>query len=262
MKRATSLIQKDSSLDILFRVFNRGAIVFCWISILLDIFFVILTNKIVLGVAFSFITPARYFLFDIENSKLLKRPPSLDRSIPLDIFISYWNKSFPIPQGDFFADVVGIVLAACRAFINGYALLYFDTFTFFFKVKNDQFGNPLQIVKEVVIKDDKSELKDYIKEQNEFVNETIINLERHNRFSDIDIWTFEIKRYINEPETSFFKAQEVNTYLYDDFYELDWPAYLKAHPGEKKIYINLKRKNRYVSTTNSKINSRIVDYNK
>jgi hypothetical protein len=248
LPRKSSLAVRDNGTFKLFKLLNKITILLCWGAVFLDAFFIILTNKIGLGIIFAFFTPIRYFLFDIENSKLTKRPPQLDRTIPLTIFINYWNKVYPIPQGDFFADVVGFFLASIRVFINGYALLYFDTFTFFFKVKNDSYGNPLD---EENIKlsqnDNMQKIKEMLSEkENEKVTEDIEDIVNnrkhiHHLNKDLDAWTFPIKRYIDKPSSSYFRTQEIGTNLLDDRFMLDLEKYLTDFPEKRKYYYSRKQ---------------------
>ena len=130
------LYSDDSKLTVVFRWLNRIAALSCWVALILDIVFIMKTGNFGLGIVFGMYTPIRYFLFDIAPEKNQRRPPSLDRSIPLTIFVRYLRIVFPIPQGNMLATIAGFILACGRAAINGYALLFFDTFTFFFEVRD------------------------------------------------------------------------------------------------------------------------------
>ena len=239
MDRPTSVSRRDSSLDHLVKLVNQIAVLACWASVAFAIFYIIVSNNLVIGILLAFITPVRYFLFDVENSKITKRPPSLDRTIPLTIFVNYWNKSFPVPQGNIMADIAGFFLASIRAFINGYGLLYFDTFTFFFKDHND-----------VLLEDDEvflhsnSKLEELRKEIDAATGErdkqrleaALSNWRKSKYSSDLDAWNFPIRRYMTEPTDSYFKAQEMGANLLDDRFMLDLRKFIEAHPEEAKKY--------------------------
>lgn len=239
MNRASSVSRRDSSLDHLVKLANQITVLACWTSVIFAIFYIIVTNNLVIGIALAFITPVRYFLFDIENSKITKRPPSLDRTIPLTIFVNYWNKTFPIPQGNIIADLVGFLLASIRAFLNGFGLLYFDTFTFFFKERSS-----LTLDDDEVFLHSNKKLEKLRLELDEADNEedkarleeALSNWRKSKYSSDLDIWNFPIKRYMTTPRDAYFKAQEIGANLLDDRFMLDLNKYLEAHPEEKSKY--------------------------
>ncbi|MBC6356691.1 hypothetical protein ERK19_04915 [Lactobacillus helsingborgensis] len=216
MKR-NQLYLKDTLFSFIVRWVNRITTMSCWLSIVLDISYFARSNNLDLTILFSLYTPLRYFLFDITHEKMQKRPPSLDRIIPLTIFVRYLKLKFPIPQGNFLASLVGLFLACSRAIVNGYALLLFDTFTFFYQIKNDSFGNSL-------------DCKDTIKERFKFVENgrkvdlsdidenTIahlkISLEQTRNYDYLNIWDFPIQRYLNHL-TFYFENNEVGNAVID-----------------------------------------------
>lgn len=216
MKR-NQLYLKDTLFSFIVRWVNRITTMSCWLAVVLDISYFARSNNLGLTILFSLYTPLRYFLFDITREKMQKRPSSLDRIIPLTIFVRYLKLKFPIPQGNFLASLVGLFLACCRAMVNGYALLLFDTFTFFYQIKNDSFGNSL-------------DCKDTIKEGFEFVEndrkidlsdmdeKTIAHLkiswEQTRNYDYLNIWDFPIQRYLNHP-TFYFKNNEVGNTVID-----------------------------------------------
>ena len=244
MNRATSVSRRDSSLDHLVKLVNQIAVLACWASVIFSIFYIIVTNNLVIGIVLAFITPVRYFLFDIENSKLTKRPPSLDRSIPLTIFVNYWNKTFPIPQGNIIADLVGFLLASLRAFFNGFGLLYFDTFTFFFKEResilldeDEVFLHSNKKLEELRLELDEASSE----EDKARLEEALSNWRKSKYSSDLDVWNFPIKRYMTTPKDAYFKAQEIGANLLDDRFMLDLNKYLEAHPEEASKYNSVKK---------------------
>lgn len=115
----------------------------CWIAVIADVIYFAISNKSLGFIIGAMWTPCRYFFFDMSPSKLQRRPASLDRSLLLTIFVNYLSISFPMPHGDFLADIAGFLLACARAAVNGYALLIFDTFSWLYSVKNDVSGIPL-----------------------------------------------------------------------------------------------------------------------
>lgn len=127
---------RDESLVAVSKALNRIACLSCWLAILLTaIYFVITANYVKTFLLLQY-TPLRYFLFDISDKKKKRRPPSLDRTIPLNIFIHYLGRRFDIPQGGIIADICGVLVATVRMDINGFGLLWLDSFSLFFSVKD------------------------------------------------------------------------------------------------------------------------------
>lgn len=218
------LNSKDSELTSLIRGVNRLLCLICWIEVGLScLYFVRTDNWRVTALMLQF-TPIRYFFFDIAPEKAQKRPPSLDRSIPLAIFVRYLSRRFPIPQGGFLADIFGLFLASCRASVNGYALLWFDTFTFFFKDKTvdglptDGDGNIKFLHDNDRLKaiQDKLESSDD-EESTKRLNATYEEWKKTRIASELDQWDFPIRRYLN-PTDDYFKINEIGSRLMDDTY--------------------------------------------
>lgn len=229
--------KSDDELIALSNFFNFFALIICWISVVLALIYFSATAKIGLTIVFLQVTPFRYLFFDIAPSKLSKRPPSLDRTIPLTIYVSHLTQSFSMPHGKFLASCWGFFLALGRAFFNGYGLLYFDSFTFLYKVKNDKSGLPInqdikalynseriEAIKEEL--EDKSikdpELRKYAQELTEMYEHVAVK-------QQLTQWNFELKRYVKTP-TVYFKNAEIGNAVIDDKYALDIDAYNRDHP--------------------------------
>lgn len=217
--------------------FNIFALIICWIAVALAVIYFSATAKFGLTFLFLQVVPFRYFFFDVAPSKLSKRPPSLDRVIPLTIYVSHLSQSFSLPHGKFLASCWGFILAVGRAFINGFGLLYFDTFTFFFKVRNDTSGLPLnQDIKALHnskrLEDVEEQLKqDAIKDPDikHYAEELSKSFEQANISRQLSQWDFELKRYVSTP-TVFFKNAEIGNAVIDDKYAIDVEAYNRDHP--------------------------------
>lgn len=235
-------LTSDDGVYGLLKILNKLALVACWIAIVLDITYCISTNNIFKSLIFAFFTPIRYFLFDIDASKIIKRPPSLDRNIPLYIFLRYWNSSFPIPQGNILSDIAGFFLASCRIFINGYGLLYFDTFTFLYKVKNDENGIPLD--QDIRILHDNAKIQNIEAEattaqsgiEAEHLNKIAEEWKKVAISNDLDIWNFPLKRYMGKSKFIYFQNNEIGHFWIDDRYLIDQEKFLKDHPESKEYY--------------------------
>lgn len=234
--------KSDTELLALSSFFNTFALIMCWIAILLALIYYAATQKLGLTFVLLLVVPFRYFFFDINPDKLSKRPPSLDRIIPVTIYVSHLSQAFPIPNGNILATGWGFLLAVGRAFINGFGLLYFDSFTFFYKVRNDNNGIPLnQDIKALHSSDRLKGIEKQIKENMikdpdklryaKDLTESVKQMEVANKLTE---WDFEIKRYVNTP-SMYFKNAEISNSLIDDKYSLDIDAYNKAHPNKPII---------------------------
>ncbi|MES5151078.1 hypothetical protein [Lactobacillus crispatus] len=223
------------------RLFNVIALGICWLSVITGIFWFIVTSNPVPMIIILGIPPFRYFFFDLTPDKLSRRPPELDRTIPLNILVHYWTIRFPIPQGGFLADVAGIFLAICRCYINGYGLLYFDTFAFLFRIRNDKRGIPLD--QDITVLHDNEKLNQIAQnaktatseEKAEEYEELKKGWEQSEISSELNKWNFPIRRYL-KASNSYFKIREVNILPIDDEYALDSKKFLKAHPDQKDYF--------------------------
>lgn len=229
-------LQDPELLRITKKIFHILLIV-CWSSLALGVLYFGFTGKLVTTFLLLSITPVRYILYDVSSDKLTKRPPAFDRSIPLNIFIRFYNRVFPVPNGDFFATVFGLLLALGRAFIDGYGLLIFETFSSFYKVKNDEMGVPLDS-NIVILHDSKrlERLKQRIRDSQDPIEAQKIKKiyegwEDVNVTNDLTQWDFPLRRYLYKP-SYYFKNKEVNSSVMDDQYALDLKAYNKAHPDQ------------------------------
>lgn len=220
------------------RLFNVIALGICWLSVITGIFWFIVTSNPVPMIIILGIPPFRYFFFDLTPDKLSRRPPELDRTI---ILVHYWTIRFPIPQGGFLADVAGIFLAICRCYINGYGLLYFDTFAFLFRIRNDKRGIPLD--QDITVLHDNEKLNQIAQnaktatseEKAEEYEELKKGWEQSEISSELNKWNFPIRRYL-KASNSYFKIREVNILPIDDEYALDSKKFLKAHPDQKDYF--------------------------
>lgn len=227
------------------RLFNNICLFICWISTIVAIVSFAVTTNLWRTIVLLYVTPFRYFFFDLAPDRLSRRPSELDRTIPLTIFIHYWTISFPIPQGGFLADVAGFFLASVRAFINGYGLLLFDTFAFMFRVKNDTHGIPLdtditiahndkkleQIAKAAEVSTSEEQARRY-KSLSKAWKQTQIS-------SELNKFNIPIRRYL-DPEISYFLNKEVNVLPIDDQLSLDRKKFLEDHPDQQDYFRDIK----------------------
>lgn len=244
MKPRVRLNSEDEGLSAS-RLFNTICLFVCWIATVGAILNFAITGGLWVTLALLYVTPFRYFFFDLSPDRLSKRPPELDRSIPLTIFMHYWNIAFPIPQGGFLADVAGFFLASVRAFVNGYGLLIFDTFAFMFRVRNDTHGIPLdeditvahnndkldQIAKAAKVSTDEETARRY-QSLSKAWKETQVS-------SELSKFDIPIRRYLN-PQNPYFINKEINVLPIDDQLALDRKAFLKDHPDEQDYFANIK----------------------
>lgn len=220
------LYQEDSKFDNLLEWLNRIALLSCWLAVIGDIIFLAITGQTGLALIFAMYTPFRYFFFDIAPSKLQRRPPSFDRTIALTIFVQYLGKRYPIPQGGILATITGFFLACGRAMVNGYALMFFDSFTFLYQVKNDKNGVPLD--NNIAVLHNNEALSKLEKDINDSESET--EKERLKKLqyewqqtavtNSLDVWDFPVRRYLKKP-TYYFKNNEVGSLAIDDKYILE-----------------------------------------
>lgn len=244
MKEKIRLNEKDSDSFSGSRLFNVTALIICWIATIGGIIYFAVTSKLLPAIAILGIVPFRYFFFDLAPDRLTRRPPDLDRSIPLEILLHYLSISFPIPQGKFLADVAGFFLAIARAFINGFGLLYFDTFAFAFRIRNDTNGVPLdedigilhdneklqRLADEASQTDSETKSREYTRLKEDWEQTAIAN--------ELNQWDFPIRRYL-KPTNPYFEIREVGNIPLDDQYSLDRKAFLKAHPDQKDYFGHL-----------------------
>lgn len=197
-------------------IFNRSLLAACWFSLFVSILYYAITANVLKTFLIASFIPFRYFFFDINPSKLRKRPPSLSRDIVVSIFISYKVRRFPIPQGGFLATVVGTFLAIMRAYINGIGLMLFDSFTFLFQIKNDKKGIPLD--QDINILNDNERLQAILNEakvQNDDIEKKKLE-KMHQDWIDIgnqrrlSAWDFPIQRYIDH-SNYYFINKEIGT---------------------------------------------------
>lgn len=220
------LNHEDAKTSVIMRWLNRIVLMTCWLAVILDMLFFAATGNTGLTLIFAMFTPIRYFFFDVAPEKIQRRPPSLDRLIPLTIFVRYLRKQFPIPQGNILADIAGFFLASGRAFINGYALLFFDTFTFAFQIKNNKKGIPVD--QDITVLYDNEKLEKLGQEADKTTSEEraenlrkIQNSWKQSQISnELNVWNFPLRRYLSKP-TYYFVNKEVGNVAIDDKYILE-----------------------------------------
>lgn len=213
MKRRTvkQINEKNSDVANFINMVNTIICISCWIEIGLVVMYFATTLNWRISLLLLQYTPIRYFFFDIAPQKIQKRPPSLDRSIPLTIFVRYLSKRFPVPQGNILADIFGLFLAMARASVNGYALLWFDTFTFFFS-DHEASEDVLEAKSDDRIKI----LMEAFGNNSEDNDQNLKSIEEEWRktrlATELDQWNFPIRRYLSHRDDRF-KAQEFKEVL-------------------------------------------------
>ena len=195
-------------------------------------------------------TPIRYFFFDITPEKERRRPPSLDRTIPLTLFVRYLSRKFPILWGSLMADLWGFFLAVGRATVNGYALLWFDTFSFAYQIRRDKNGVPL--TDDITILHDNDRLEAlkhkiehaYSDEDSQRFENMYNEIQQVRQTDELDQWNFPIRRYIQTSD-EFIELKEVGAEVYDDKDQIDQKEYqkhltrLKLSKGELNRNVNI-----------------------
>lgn len=232
------LNERDDSLLRFAKLLNRIALISCWGAVFGDFAYLMVTENLTYFLLMSLYTPIRYFLFDIAPQKDQKRPTSLDRSIPLAIFVRYLSVKFPIAQGNLMADLWGFLLALCRAYINGYALLWFDTFTFAYAVRDDAKRVPLKKDIRLLHEEERLEqadqkadaLEDARKAQE--IHDLTKAWRETQQAQELSQWSFPLRRYL-KPGDDFYALREVGAELLDDKNQLDQKAY-KAYKEKQK----------------------------
>lgn len=223
---------KDTYLERLARKLNLIALISCWVAISLDIVYFMVTDNTLKAILFGMYTPIRYFFFDITPEKERRRPPSLDRTIPLTLFVRYLSRKFPILWGSLMADLWGFFLAVGRATVNGYALLWFDTFSFAYQIRRDKNGVPL--TDDITILHDNDRLEAlkhkiehaYSDEDSQRFENMYNEIQQVRQTDELDQWNFPIRRYIQTSD-EFIELKEVGAEVYDDKDQIDQKEYQK-----------------------------------
>lgn len=241
---------KDTYLERLARKLNLIALISCWVAISLDIVCFMVTDNTLKAILFGMYTPIRYFFFDITPEKERRRPPSLDRTIPLTLFVRYLSRKFPILWGSLMADLWGFFLAVGRATVNGYALLWFDTFSFAYQIRRDKNGVPL--TDDITILHDNDRLEAlkhkiehaYSDEDSQQFENMYNEIQQVRQTDELDQWNFPIRRYIQTSD-EFIELKEVGAEVYDDKDQIDQKEYqkhltrLKLSKGELNRNVNI-----------------------
>lgn len=230
---------RDTALLRIAKWMNRAALVTSWSTIVIAVLVYLKTNSVWQTLFWLMFTPVRYFFFDTAPQKEQQRPLSLDRSIPLTVFVRYLSRRFPIPQGNLMADIWGFFLAVGRAFINGYGLLYFDTFTFAFAIRRTSDGVPLQ--EDIKVLHSSERLAELQKQADAAMDDT--HGEELQRLykewvktrdaSQLNEWNFPLRRYI-QPGDDRAKLNEVGASAIDDKYQLNLLAYDKYKKSKQR----------------------------
>lgn len=232
------LNERDDLLLHFSKQLNRIALISCWGAVFGDFAYLMITENLTYFLLMSLYTPIRYFLFDIAPQKNQKRPASLDRSIPLAIFVRYLSIQFPIAQGNLMADLWGFFLALCRAYINGYALLWFDTFTFAYAIRDDAKRVPLKEDIRLLHEDERLEQAD---KKADVIEDARKAREIHDltqawretqRAQELSQWSFPLRRYL-KPGDDYYALREIGAELLDDKNQLDQKAY-KAYKEKQR----------------------------
>ena len=241
---------KDTYLERLARKLNLIALISCWVAISLDIVYFMVTDNTLKAILFGMYTPIRYFFFDITPEKERRRPPSLDRTIPLTLFVRYLSRKFPILWGSLMADLWGFFLAVGRATVNGYALLWFDTFSFAYQIRRDKNGVPL--TDDITILHDNDRLEAlkhkiehaYSDEDSQQFENMYNEIQQVRQTDELDQWNFPIRRYIQTSD-EFIELKEVGAEVYDDKDQIDQKEYqkhltrLKLSKGQLNRNVNI-----------------------
>lgn len=241
---------KDTYLERLARKLNLIALISCWVAISLDIVYFMVTDNTLKAILFGMYTPIRYFFFDITPEKERRCPPSLDRTIPLTLFVRYLSRKFPILWGSLMADLWGFFLAVGRATVNGYALLWFDTFSFAYQIRRDKNGVPL--TDDITILHDNERLEAlkykiehaYSDEDSQQFENMYNEIQQVRQTDELDQWNFPIRRYIQTSD-EFIELKEVGAEVYDDKDQIDQKEYqkhltrLKLSKGELNRNVNI-----------------------
>lgn len=223
---ASRLNSPDTGVFKVKEILNFLGLASCWAAVIADIIYFALSSNFLGFVVGAMYTPLRYFLFDMSPNKLQKRPASLDRSIPLTIFVHYLTVVFPMPHGNFLATLAGFFLACGRAAVNGYGLLFFDTFSWFYSVKNDANGIPLDdVITADEDEEDSEEEDEEASEQNSQVVEdgeikltgnsvsqnqpSVADWQARQIMHQLTQWDFPLRRYKAKPNY-YFDNNEVN----------------------------------------------------
>lgn len=229
MDNGIKLNQANTTLVKFLRTLNRVACALGWVFLFSAIFIYMSTENLMLSLLVAMYVPVRYFFFDVSPEKKQIRPHSLNRDTAFVIFVRYLSISFPVPQGNILASIYGFIAAVFRAYINGYGLLVFDTFTFFFRDKyysdvSDEFDD---LPKTSSISELESDIaKEDNEERAERLNIMLSDAQQYYISQKLNEWDFPKKRYILSRHNYYFENREVGNLPLDDEY-LITPEYRK-----------------------------------
>lgn len=174
------------------------------------------------------------------NKKGHDREISLDRSIPLTIFIRYLGKTLPAWQENLMADIQGqgFIIAVFRANINGYALLRMDTFSFAYKIRRTENGSSLEDDIKMLYENDRIERLRKKAENEENPEKTSDYQKSYEAWkqtrlaTELDKWNFPLRRYVQAGDP-FMSLKEIDAQPLDDYCQLDQKAYKGFEKNEQ-----------------------------
>lgn len=109
----------------LFNVIGLGV---CWFTLWLGFTVLYLFNSLVIGLQLIAITPLYYFLFDLHPLHNQVRTGTFNKVKVITALTKYLHRKFNMFWGNFIADLVGILYAMWQMALNGFCLLFLDTF--------------------------------------------------------------------------------------------------------------------------------------
>ncbi|MBS0956702.1 hypothetical protein [Lactiplantibacillus plantarum] len=107
---------------------NVIGLVVCWFSLWLGFTVLYLFNSLVIGIQLIAITPLYYFLFDLHPLHNQVRTGTFNKVKVITALTKYLHRKFNMFWGNFIADLVGILYAMWQMTLNGFCLLFLDTF--------------------------------------------------------------------------------------------------------------------------------------
>lgn len=107
---------------------NLVGLLSCWLSLWLGFTVLFLFNSLSIGLQLIEITPLYYFLFDIHPLHNQVRSGQFNKTKVITALTKYLHRQFNMLWGGFIADVVGILYAIWQMNLNGFCLLFLDTF--------------------------------------------------------------------------------------------------------------------------------------
>lgn len=128
------------------------------------------------------------------------------------------------------ADIQGFIIAVFRANINGYALLWMDTFSFAYKIRRTEDGIPLEDDIKMLYENDRIERLRKKAENEEDPEKAAEYRKSYEAWkqtqlaTELDKWNFPLRRYVQAGDP-FMSLKEIGAQPLDDYYQLDQKAY-------------------------------------